>query len=150
MTATTMTHGAALGQIEAEVLTLLRRVRRSYAKSARLVHPDLSTAGYTVLLQVAEHEPTRAADVVEHLDMDKGSVSRQVTHLEQIGLVSRVGHPEDGRAHHLVLSAEGRRRMEALRRHRRRKFEQRLADWAPEDLTGFAEQLGRYNAALEL
>ena len=146
---TTATSFAALRQIEAEVLTLLRRARRSYAENARLVHPELSTAGYAVLLQVAEHEPTRAADVVDHLDMDKGSVSRQVSHLEQIGLVSRVGHPEDGRVHHLVLSDEGRRRVAALRRHRRQKFEDRLASWSPEDLEVFAQQLVRYNAALE-
>ncbi len=140
---------AALRQIEAEVLTLLRRVRRTSAENARLVHLDLSVSGYAVLLFVVEHEPTRAADVAEQLDMDKGAVSRQVSHLEQLGLVSRAVDPDDGRAHRLVLSDEGRGRIAVLRRHRRADLEGRLASWSAEDLAVFADRLARYNASFE-
>lgn len=140
---------AAMRQIEAEVLALLRRVRRTSAENARLVHPELSAAAYAVLLFVVEHEPTRATDVVEQLDMDKGAVSRQVSQLEQLGLVSRASDPDDGRAYRLVLSDLGRDRIAVLRRHRRADLEGRLSTWSEHDLAVFADRLARYNASFE-
>ncbi|MGN6129793.1 MAG: MarR family winged helix-turn-helix transcriptional regulator [Nocardioidaceae bacterium] len=140
---------AAMRQIEAEVLTLLRRVRRTSVENARLVHPELTTSGYAVLLFVVEHQPTRAADVVEQLDMDKGAVSRQVSQLEHLGLVSREADPDDGRAYRLVLSDQGRDRIAVLRRHRREDLEGRLASWSERDLEVFADRLARYNASFE-
>lgn len=138
----------AMRRIETEVLSLLRRVRRTAAENARLVHPELGTSGYAVLLYVVQHQPTRAADVVAELDMDKGSVSRQVSHLERLDLVARVPDHHDGRAHRLVLSNEGRRRLTVLRRHRRQELHGRLAAWSENQLGAFAEHLARYNAAL--
>lgn len=140
---------ASMRRIEAELLRLLRRVRRTAMENARLVHPDLQVTGYGVLMFVADNEPTRAVDVVEALDMDKGSVSRQVAQLHQLGLLSRTDDPEDRRAHQLVLSDEGRKRLGVLRDHRRDELESRLASWSPTALASFAEQLGTYNASFE-
>jgi DNA-binding MarR family transcriptional regulator len=140
---------ASMRRIESGVLRLLRRVRRTATENARLVHPDLQATGYGVLMCVMEHEPMRAVDVVEALDMDKGAVSRQVAQLHQLGLLSRTDDPEDRRAHHLVLSDEGRRRLAVLRDRRRDELESRLASWSPADLAAFAEQLGHYNASFE-
>lgn len=140
---------ASMRRIERELLRLLRRVRRTSMENARLVHPDLQVTGYGVLMFVADNEPTRAVDVVEALDMDKGSVSRQVAQLHQLGLLSRTDDPEDRRAHQLVLSDEGRKRLGVLRDHRRDELESRLASWSPTALASFAEQLGTYNASFE-
>jgi len=139
----------SMRRIEGELLRLLRRVRRTAMENARLVHPDLQVTGYGVLMFVADNEPTRAVDVVEALDMDKGSVSRQVAQLHQLGLLSRTDDPEDRRAHQLVLSDEGRKRLAVLRDHRRDELESRLASWSPAALATFAEQLGTYNASFE-
>ncbi len=140
---------ASMRRIEGELLRLLRAVRRASVENARLVHPDLQGGGYAVLLHVVDHEPTRAADIVEALDLDKGSVSRQVAHLHTLGLLDRAHDPDDGRAHLLVLSAEGRRRVAVLRGHRRGELERRLASWSPADLEVFAARLADYNASLE-
>jgi DNA-binding MarR family transcriptional regulator len=139
----------SMRRIEAELLILLRRVRRTTADNARLVHPDLPATGYRVLMFVVDNEPTRAADVVEALDLDKGVVSRQVGHLQQLGLLSRTEDPEDRRAHQLVLSDEGRKRLGLLRDRRRDELASRLSDWSPASLAAFADQLGRYNASFE-
>lgn len=136
-------------EIERELLVLIRRVRRTSVENARRVHPELPPAAYPVLLYVADHGPTRASDVVDHLGTDKGAVSRQVAQLEQLGLVTRSCDPEDRRAQALVLTADGRARLDRLAAERRSEFARRLAAWSPEDLASFADQLSRYNATLE-
>jgi DNA-binding MarR family transcriptional regulator len=140
---------ASLRRIEREILALLTRVRRTASEHARLVHPDLQAAGYAVLLYLIENEPTRAVDIVEELGIDKGAVSRQVTHLEQLGLLARTCDPADRRAQTLVLSDDGRARLAILRQQRRDDFERRLSAWSAADLAAFGERLGEYNASLD-
>jgi DNA-binding MarR family transcriptional regulator len=135
--------------IERELVVLVRRVRRTTAENARRLHPDLLPSAYPVLVHIADHEPTRACDVVDQVGMDKGGVSRQIAHLEQLGLVRRGSDPADRRAQTLVLTENGRARFERLTAQRRTDFEQRLSAWSPEELASFAEQLARYNACLE-
>ena len=139
----------SMRRIEGEVLRLLRRVRHQALTNARLVHPDLQAAGYAVFLYILENEPARASDAVEALGMDKGAVSRQVHHLEELGLVSSTDDPDDRRAHRLVLSEQGRARVSVLRERRRQEFESRLSGWSPEGLEVFAEKLAEYNASFE-
>ena len=135
--------------IERELVVLVRRVRRTTAENARRLHPDLQPSAYPVLVHIADREPTRACEVVDQVGMEKGGVSRQVAHLEQLGLVRRSSDPADRRAQTLVLTEDGRARLERLTGQRRTDFEKRLSAWSPGELASFAEQLARYNACLE-
>ena len=47
------------------------------------------------------------------------------------------------------VSDEGRTRLDDVAQHRRKWLDERLGDWADEDLTGFVSALGRYNRALD-
>jgi DNA-binding MarR family transcriptional regulator len=138
----------ALRRIEQELLTLLSRVRRSVAAQARALDPDLQATGLAVLRLVAVQGPVRATEVTRLLDLDKGMVSRQVSRLEAAGLVVREADPEDGRAHLLRLTDEGRTRVEAIVERQRAEFAVRLGSWGGADLTRFADDLARYNASL--
>ena len=138
-----------LGDLEREMAVLVRRIRRVISLRARAVHPDLARASYLTLTYVAEHGPLRASDVADHFDIDKGAVSRQVTHLSELGLLVRVTDPEDGRAMLVSVSDEGRSRLTDVARHRRKWLDERLGDWTDDDLTGFVATLGRYNRALD-
>jgi DNA-binding MarR family transcriptional regulator len=80
--------------------------------------------------------------------MDKGSVSRQVQHLLDLGLVDRAPDPDDGRATLLSISEEGRRRTSDVSEHRRKLLAERLGDWSADDLQTFVAMLHRYNTAL--
>jgi DNA-binding MarR family transcriptional regulator len=140
----------AVHAIEREVMVLLHRVRRTSLENARLVHPDLQPAAYSVLFFVVDNEPTCASDVVERLGVDKGSVSRQVAHLEKLGLVRRSCDPSDRRVQTLALTIEGKSRVAAVAEQRRSEFEERLSTWSVENLAQFAERLARYNASLEV
>jgi DNA-binding MarR family transcriptional regulator len=133
--------------IERELIALVHRARRDTTEHARLVHPELQAAGYGVLVTVAQHQPTRACELVQLLDVDKGAVSRQVAQLERLGLVERTADPTDGRVHTLSLSPAGEERMAAVRRRWDSEFRGRLTSWSAEQLTAFVEGLQRYNGS---
>jgi DNA-binding MarR family transcriptional regulator len=135
--------------IERELAVLLHRVRRTSLDNARLLHADLQPAAYHIFLFVVDNEPTRASDVVEHLGIDKGAVSRQVSHLEDLGLIERSCDLTDRRVQTLVLTTEGKARVAAVAERRRSEFENRLSGWSAENLAQFSERLARYNASLD-
>jgi DNA-binding MarR family transcriptional regulator len=142
-------HAQALHDIERELTVLIHRVRRRAVANAAVIHPELQPAAYPVLLHVVEHGPTRAADIVDHLGLDKSAISRQVAHLEALGLVQRAQDPDDGRAAVLKATQLARRRVTRLREQRRADFAAKLATWSEAELSELASQLARYNVALE-
>jgi DNA-binding MarR family transcriptional regulator len=139
----------SLRRVEQEVGVLIRRVRRVIGERARAVHPELAGATYLLLRQVAESGPLRASALVGDTGIDKGAVSRQVNHLVDLGLLERSQDPDDGRATLLAVSADGVARLERVQRERSERFGQLLGDWSEADLTDLADQLARYNAALD-
>jgi DNA-binding MarR family transcriptional regulator len=138
-----------LGDLEQEVGVMIRRIRRVIAARAQAVHPELAPASYLMLAYVAEKGPMRASGIAEQFEMDKGAISRQVTHLTDLGLLERVSDPEDGRAMLVSVSDEGRRRLADVALHRRKWLDERLGDWSEAELSGFVASLGRYNRALD-
>jgi len=69
-----------------------------------------------------------------------------VTEVIGLGLAERVPDPADGRAQLVRLTELGRERTDALRRARRKRFQDRLGEWSQEDLEQLAEALTRYNS----
>ena len=138
-----------LGDLEHEVGVMVRRIRRVIGERARAVHPDLAPSSYLMLAYVAENGPLRASAIAEQFDMDKGAISRQVTHLTELGLLDRVSDPDDRRALLVSVSDDGRSRLVDVARHRRKWLDERLGEWTLQDLTGFVDALGRYNRALD-
>ena len=139
----------ALRSIEREVGVLIRRVRRVIGVRARAVHPELQPAAYLVLAHLEERGPSRSSAVVDELGIDKGAVSRQITHLVELGLLARAPDPDDGRAALLTLSDDAAARLARVRAERSQRFDRRLGDFTTDELVAFAGQLARYNAALD-
>lgn len=139
----------SLRALEHEVGVMLRRIRRVLAERARAVHPELQSGSYLMLAYLADLGAMRGSMIAEGLCLDKGAVSRQLQHLEEIGLVDRVPDPEDGRATLVSASAEAVRRIGEVASERRAWLDDRLADWTDDELAHFADQLGRYNASLD-
>lgn len=137
-----------LRTLEQEVGVLIRRVRRVIGERARAVDPQLQPASYLMLGYLASHGPLRASAMAEVFDIDKGAISRQVAHLEELGLVDRTPDPADGRASLVSASDEAVRRLEAVAADRRRWLDEQLGEWSEQELGDFAAVLGRYNEAL--
>lgn len=145
---TTTSRYDGLRRIEAEVATLIRRVKRVMGERAREVHPELHPMTYFILTHLAKDGPLRGADLADAFGMDKGGVSRQVQTLVDLGLVERKPDPEDRRAILLDATDEGRRRLEAMSQRRSDRFDQRLSAWTDAEIEGFAAQLAAYNRFL--
>lgn len=106
-------------------------------------HPALDPSHYPVLFCVSA-EPRRVSAVADSIHSDVSTVSRQVTHLVQHGLLEKIGDPDDRRAQLLSLSPAGRVVIEALVERRGRWFEQLLSSWSDDDARCFEQLLTRF------
>src|SRR3954451_14059436 len=88
----------SLRHLEREVGVLIRRIKRVIGERARAVHEDLQPASYLMLYWLADEGPGRASAMVERFNIDKGAISRQLLHLDELGLVVRSPEPAVGRA----------------------------------------------------
>lgn len=139
---------AAVEAVQDEVRAILHRAKRAVGARAHAVHPDLQGASYLLLGWLAQHEPVRASTIVEALGSDKGALSRQLQHLEELGLIVRTPDPDDGRATLVSPTEEAVRRLAAVDDQQTQALCARLADWPVGDLEELASRLARYNEAL--
>lgn len=138
----------AVAAVEEEIRALLHRVRGVIGARARAVHEELPGASYVALTWLAHRDPVRASEIVDALDIDKGSLSRHLHHLEELGLVRRSPDPADGRASLVSATPEALRRLDTVEEQHRRAVCDGLADWTVADLGDLADRLARYNRAL--
>jgi DNA-binding MarR family transcriptional regulator len=140
---------AAISALEQELGVLIRRVRRVQGVRARMTHPELSSTGYQILRFLHESGVQRSSTLAETFVIDKGAVSRQITHLEELGLVVREPDPADGRAQLLRLTDDAARRLVEVDAVRRLRYDERLAEWDADRIQGLAALLHEYNASLD-
>jgi DNA-binding MarR family transcriptional regulator len=138
------THEAFV-ELEREIGLLLRRSRAISARLAGQLHPELDGAAYGLLSLLQDAGPLRASELVTRIGLDKSTVSRQVAHLVDLGLVNRAADPVDGRAQVLTPSPEGAARLARIRDVRRARWEDDLSDWPPSDVATLADLLHRLN-----
>lgn len=148
MTPTAVRRDEVLRAIEDEMGVLVRRLKRTIAERARVVDPSLQGTSYVVLSWLAQQGAVRSSVIVEAIGTDKGAISRQLQHLEELGLVARTPDPTDGRATLVSATEAARHRLAEVDRQRRVLLDERLADWPADELATFVQQLGRYNRSL--
>lgn len=135
-------------RVERELGLFLRRARAASAGLARTVHPDLDASAYLLLAAVARTPGTRTSDLADLLGVGRGTMSRQVSRLEALGLLERTADPRDSRCRPLALTPEGERRLAHARAGRQEYLRRSLEAWRAEELTQFADLLGRLNGDL--
>ena len=74
-------------------------------------------------------------------------MSRGITQLENLGLIERVGDPDDGRARLLRLTTVGAERFGAMRAQRQTEFRAILDRWNPTDLADLGRLLPAQRAS---
>jgi DNA-binding MarR family transcriptional regulator len=108
----------------------------------------MQPASYLLLAWLIDEGPVRASAIAESFEIDKGAISRQIVHLEELGLVTRTPDPDDGRATLVAASEDAVRRMEDVADHRRKWLDEQLGEWSSAELDDFVDSLARYNRAL--
>ena len=135
--------------MERELALLFRRGRARAAEMAREVHPDLEGSAYPLLAYIGRSGKVRLTDIGVHFGVGKGTVSRQIKALDELGLVRRESDPLDGRASLVSLTDEGAKRYTSARDARMRRFRVLLDTWDREDVDRFARLLHRFNELTE-
>lgn len=110
--------------------------------------PGLDHSHFPTLFTLG-HEPRRVSALAELIHSDISTVSRQVSHLVQLGLVEKIDDPADGRAQLLSLSPTGRRVIDELVDRRGEWFEQLLRGWSEDEAAAFLAHLGRFGDDVE-
>jgi DNA-binding MarR family transcriptional regulator len=136
-------------EIGGQLVRLVRLIERVQAQY-QAEHPDaVDRATYLLLVHLAKDGAQRAGALAEAVHSDPSTVSRQVAHLVQLGLVERVADPADGRATLLVATDEGRRVFDENRQLRNRRIAGLIADWPDEERQTFARLLTRFTDSFE-
>ena len=138
-----------LGALEIELSRLLRRARSAQQRTALDVHPDLDSAGYAVLVAIRDLAATgggaRGGDISDLLGLHKSTTSRNLTTLEDLGLIERIPDPVDARARQVRLTSAGAEALERSVSGRRERLRARLADWDARDVSDLARLLRQLN-----
>ena len=136
-------------EIGGQLVRLVRLIERVQAQY-QAEHPDaVDRATYLLLVHLAKDGARRAGALAEAVHSDPSTVSRQVAHLVQLGLVERVADPADGRATLLVATDEGRRVFDENRQLRNRRIAGLISDWPDEERQTFVRLLTRFTDSFE-
>lgn len=133
----------AINRVEEQFRLLFVRVRAVWKEAAAAVHPDLQPVGYKILSAIVHRGRMHAGAIADALEIDKSVVSRQVKHLETLGLAQIVADPDDRRARFIeatpaAVESVGQR---GSRMHRR--LHEQLHAWPAEDVAQLARLLQR-------
>ncbi|MFF5187483.1 MarR family winged helix-turn-helix transcriptional regulator [Streptomyces sp. NPDC000345] len=124
-----------------EAIILFSRNAKARANN---MYDDLSFVAYTMLSYVGSFPQPTASDLAERYGLEKSTVSRQVSRLEEDGLLRRRAHPSRPRTKLLELTDTGRARLARVRQHQRKGLEERLGRWPDEDVETFGRLLWRF------
>ena len=99
---------------------------------------SLDRALFPLLVRIGASSALKVTDLADQVGRDHSTVSRQTARLEALGLIKRHAGKADQRAREAVITADGRRLVQAITKARRRLLDKLLADWSASDLDALA------------
>lgn len=129
------------------VLGALMTVGRSMRQ--RVSGDDLEPGQFWLLKSIAAEGPLRVTELAGCTNLDTSTVSRQVAQLHRAGLLERTPDPDDGRAHRLQLTDDGRSRLHDAFERRRTLLRRALGGWEADDIAELDRLLGRFVIDIE-
>ena len=138
----------AILALEREIGLFLRRSKAVSSSIGQEIHPDIETSAYVLLVTIRRNPGIRASDLAALIQVGRGTMSRQLAHLAEMGLLARDPDPRDSRGQLLRLTDEGERRVADALQARRGFLHAALADWSEEEILTLAVHLDRLNTAI--
>jgi DNA-binding MarR family transcriptional regulator len=124
----------AVQALESSFSELMTVFRRFVSEAAERVSPGMLPATFKALSVVSRLGTLTLSALAERLTADKGFLSRSITELEELGLVTRTPDPSDGRSRLIAVTELGHRRLaDARAPHESRLFDA-MADWTIDDI----------------
>ena len=125
--------------------------KRIYNPSLRRLSADLGgldRASIPLLAALEETDSARPSEVAAALELDPSTVSRQLAHLERLGLADRSADQADGRASRIRLTPRGRESLALVRDNRAKLLEGVFAGWGEVDQRQLNSLLDRLLSSL--
>ncbi len=139
---------SAVDEVDRQLAGLVKRIRARWRSLAREVHPEVQPIGYLVLSTLVSGGPAPASHLVAALGTDKSTVSRQVSHLEELGLIERRVDETDRRVHLLAVAPATAQRLAEVRARSLAELRSELGSWPLQDVVTLGALLGRLSGAL--
>lgn len=136
---------ASLGS---ELGSLIRVMKDLHAHVIQQAALPCEIAGAVVLSRLSQLGPVRLTDLAQNLMLDPSSVSRQVSALERVGLVTKEKDPVDLRAQRLVLTENGQQAVEAVRVSFAETLARLTPGWTDKDIEDLVDRMARLNTDL--
>lgn len=132
-------------QVAGDISRAMMRFFRAthHFKTRMITEHNVDQTTFAVLSTLTECGPLRSTLLASRLHSDPSTISRQVAHLVQQGLVERTADPEDGRASLLGVTETGCAHLTQARRYRDCKLAELMRHWPAADRQQLALLLDR-------
>jgi len=134
---------------EQELFSLIALTARAKRELATGLDSRLTPGHLPVLGMILRSQRITQSEICERLLVDKASLSRMITKLEQLELVKREVDPEDRRVSHLLPTDLAGERWHETFQGWRTDLRSRMTDWDDEDLSKLIDLLGRLNLEIQ-
>lgn len=134
-------------ELETELADSWRRGRIRTRDRTHAIDPRLDPSCYPLLTVLYRNDSLGMSELVTRLALDKSTVTRQIDALVRVDLVERHPDPADARARRVSLTADGRRRVDAVVAAAVADWRTRLSQWDPEDIRTLTTLLRRLSDA---
>lgn len=129
----------------ADEVRLLVRLSKHVAQREVAAYEPLQPAHIGVLALLVRAGEIRLTTLAERQVVDISVVSRQVSELDELGLVERVPDPADARASLLRVTPAGLARHEQARFHQRQVLRRAMGAWTDDEARQLTDALSRLN-----
>jgi DNA-binding MarR family transcriptional regulator len=116
-------------------LTALMNQSPLSGRIVREARMSLDPALLRILAVIYRFEPVGLVDLAERVGRDHTTVSRQVTKLQELGLIGRRAGAADRRVNEVLLTAKGRSAAGSLLAAHQRVISPILARWSDKDIS---------------
>lgn len=136
----------AIEELETALTNLVRRANtpRAQQQLSDRAGFALDRALHVTLARVGVSGPIRLGELADELGVDTSTTSRQVSALEESGLVRRSPAHDDRRVVLVTLTSEGRDVLARALAARRDLLADLLEDWTEAEMLAFAGMLQRF------
>jgi DNA-binding MarR family transcriptional regulator len=132
-----------IAQLREALLDLVGVMNRPQPDAALIAQAgvNLDRALFPLLTRVERRGPLAIGELAELCGRDYTTVSRQITKLEELGLVVRQANTDDARIKEVMITKKGRTMTTALDRAREKLMTSLLAHWDKKELADLAHLL---------
>nr|WP_307486269.1 MarR family transcriptional regulator [Microbacterium trichothecenolyticum] len=124
----------AVQALESSFSELMTVFRRFVSEAAERVSPGMLPATFKALSVVSRFGPLTLSALAERLAADKGFLSRAISELEELGLVTRTPDPNDRRSRLIAVTETGHARLADARAPHESRLYEAMADWSVDDI----------------